>query len=300
MTVQIDKQYEFIADYVLGLFLKDKQFPRDGGFNGSWRRYPTTSPISSRQELINELARASLVDSYICIHSVEQVKSGELNNVFTDIDMKDNLERARKIAFQVSDKVYEWFGVKPLVQFSGAKGFHIITPTIPVIIGKQAGEFLEFVQIKISKNYCDPAIRHDVNRVFRIPFSINSKGSKVKVLQEWDGKRADLLLLEGSFKLYQLSKELNEKKQTSMNKKRTYINGDTPKNIQEILNGVGEGNRHESALILALHFAGKGFNEAGIFNELVQWDSRNKPPMGEQRHAELRRIAKDAVRYNRK
>ncbi|MBC7112721.1 MAG: hypothetical protein H5T34_01645 [Candidatus Methanomethyliales bacterium] len=94
----------------------------------------------------------------------------------------------------------ELFGVRPHVQFSGAKGYHVILPLEPVRLESvdAARAALKLVQNYLSNGLCDRHVAGDAVRIFRIPNTINTKGAgneyggRVFIVQKWDGRRADL------------------------------------------------------------------------------------------------------------
>lgn len=67
------------------------------------------------------------------------------------------------------------------------------------------------------------------------------------------------------------------------------VNREAPKDIKEILQGVGKGERNNAATKLAGHYFGKRLSSDEVFDAMVQWNSRNKPPMEEK---ELRTVVR--------
>lgn len=155
--------------------------------------------VGSKEELVRTLAEADWTDCYIRSHRHEEAKRGILYIVFVDIDIEGDLERARSIATETAIRAQSLFGVPPHVQFSGAKGYHVIVPIEPVKLesADAARTALKLVQNYISGGECDPHVAGDVVRIFRIPGTINSKGignaygGRVTTLQRWNGVRAD-------------------------------------------------------------------------------------------------------------
>ncbi len=161
--------------------------------------------VRSREELAAELAKAGYKDCYIRTHTHDDAKAGILYLLFIDIDLEGRLEEAKKVAMETAAKMESVFGVRPHVQFSGAKGYHVILP-----LGTEDGRVhqlpsqydakgaLTALQDFFSGGRVDRQIRGDLVRLFRIPGTINSKGlekehgGRVVTVQRWDGKRADL------------------------------------------------------------------------------------------------------------
>jgi len=156
-------------------------------------------PVHSKEEFLCELERAQLRDCYIRTHTHEDARKGVLYLLFIDIDLEGRLDEARKGAVETAARTEEMFGVKPHVQFSGAKGYHVILPLEPVRLESQdaARSALKLTQMYLSNNLCDRHVAGDLVRIFRIPGTINTKGlgneynGRVVTVQRWDGKRAD-------------------------------------------------------------------------------------------------------------
>ncbi|MBC7076746.1 MAG: hypothetical protein H5T92_00305 [Synergistales bacterium] len=148
--------------------------------------------VSSERELLAEIERANYTDCFLATHTPQDRSQGILRVVFIDIDNKD-LDLARRFLERALKHLKDKHGVKPYCQFSGAKGYHIIIPIEPVLVKDRAQGFLRFLQVRLSKGYCDPQILGDVVRLFRIPDTINSKSGKLCYpLEEWDGQRLDV------------------------------------------------------------------------------------------------------------
>ncbi|MGC8936831.1 MAG: hypothetical protein ACP5KV_05660 [Candidatus Methanomethylicaceae archaeon] len=155
--------------------------------------------VRSREELLYELERAHLLDCFIRSHTHEEAKKGIIYLLFIDIDLEGRLDEARRGAVETSARIEEMFNTRPHVQFSGAKGYHVILPLEPVRLesSSAARTALKMVQMYLSNNLCDPHVAGDLVRIFRIPGTINSKGleneykGRVMTVQRWDGRRAD-------------------------------------------------------------------------------------------------------------
>ena len=74
--------------------------------------------------------------------------------------------------------------------------------------------------------------------------------------------------------------------------------GAHPVCIEELLKGVPEGMRNETAIRLACYFINfRGWKEERALEKLIKWNAKNKPPLDE---AEIRAVVKSAVKggYN--
>jgi len=152
---------------------------------------------------------------------VEQ-RRGIISTVFIDIDLESDLDLAKKYALRSARLIKRLLDVKPLIQFSGGKGFHILLPCEPRDLPGGAGEakeYLRWLQERLSYGLCDKQILGDLNRLFRIPCTLNSKiveggliSRRVEVIQDWCGSRADLTLLYGDFKISQVSRAIEARR----------------------------------------------------------------------------------------
>ena len=217
-----------ITDYVLQLLPEAFRLPRDGMFGlggyvtlGNEIRFGRFT-VSSREELIECLDSATLHNCYLCTHSEVEQRRGIISTVFIDIDLESDLDLAKKYALRSARLIKRLLDVKPLIQFSGGKGFHILLPCefrdLPGGAG-EAKEYLRWLQERLSYGLCDKQILGDLNRLFRIPWTLNSKivegglvSRRVEVIQDWSGNRADLTLLFGDFKISRVSRAIEARR----------------------------------------------------------------------------------------
>ena len=173
--------------------------------------------IYSKEELTEALEKANYVDCFIQTHSDLEARLGILSLLFIDIDNKNDLEQAKRDALRIGKKIEKIFNVKPHIQFSGCKGYHILLPFEPkeLPLGREElRDYLQYLREYLSYGKCDPSIKTDVIRLFRLPYTYNSKGiikygdGLVKPIQEWDGNCADPRVLYGSFKIWQVDRKL--------------------------------------------------------------------------------------------
>ncbi len=199
---------------VLTLFPKPWRFPRDVLTIESRGR------ISAYDEkhLYNILRDGHLTKAYINIHGEYEFKNNYVSLVFYDIDFPGHLGRARITAFKIAERIYKLYHVKPYIQFSGAKGYHVLIPIYPVKCESrmEAKEFLRYLQGELAGRYIKYVDNHvlgDVNRMFRIPYSIHEKtGNIVEPLQKWNRIRLYVDDLYYRFKLDTIAEKHTIKK----------------------------------------------------------------------------------------
>lgn len=237
--------------------------------------------INSRDELVECLESSALSNCLICTHSPIELSLGILSIVFLDIDIEKDLNLAKKVALKASRRIEREFGVKPLILFSGFKGYHVIILLKPKEIPggpSEAREYLKFLQHYLSYGYCDKQLLGDVNRLFRIPYTLNSKivdgprlvSNSVVVIQEWDGERADPALLYGNFKIWEKSCELKRAKEPT---RIRFKRGEGRRALIQELIGLwdkGVNINYDSFQALLRDFVNEGWGE----KELNSWFSR--------------------------
>ena len=202
---------DFVTDYTLSLFPEDFfQFPRQISNNPDRVSRHT---VFTNTEFLNAMADTQLVNCFVCSHSEYEVWKGILSILFIDIDKENDPDLAHKLTSKTAKRIEQIFNVEPLVQFSGKKGFHILLPMKPVKLGVgEARAYLKFMQTYLSSNHCDTAVRGDINRLFRMPWSIHPMSKReVRVLQEWSGERADPSLLYGDFEIERVKERFEAK-----------------------------------------------------------------------------------------
>lgn len=170
-------------------------------------------PVHSKDQLLARLEESGYTDCFLATHTSQDKQKGILRVVFIDLDFPGDLARAQKVAERVYYHIEKTQGLCPYCQFSGSKGYHTIIPIQPVQVGAKAKDFLRYLQVRLSKGYCDPQILGDLVRLFRIPDTINSKSGKLcEPVREWDGQRLDVSLLWEEFRSEELDKLLKERK----------------------------------------------------------------------------------------
>jgi len=178
----------------------------------------------SYKHLYNILREAELIDCYIRIHSEEEISNYIVSIVFLDIDLKNNLKKARSVALKIAENIKKDFGGRPHIQFSGSKGYHVIQPIKPVKCEsiEEAKEFLKYIQTVFAgrySKYVDRCVLGDVKRLFRIPYSIHGEtGNLVEVIRKWNHNRIYLNHIYYKFKLSRLA----EQRTTKYRRRRRY------------------------------------------------------------------------------
>jgi len=218
-----------------------------------------------------------------------------------DID-DDELEKAHETARRVLDNLFINYEVdldQLRYYFSGAKGFHIMIPA--QIIGLYASPRLPQAFKKMAAQFgakVDPKI-YDTVRLFRLSNTINSKTRLYKIPLT----PAEILHLETKqiIELAKQPREIETVKEYTLNPILQNLFNDAmkeellpepartevrpPKDAKlcyyEILKGVGEGNRDDSALRLAVHLV-KQYPPDMVYNMMLAWNKRNHPPLDDR------------------
>lgn len=235
--------------------------------------------VRSREELLRELERAQLLDCFIRSHTHEDAKKGILYLIFIDIDLEGRLEEARKGAVEASARMEEMFGVRPHVQFSGAKGYHVILPLEPVRLesADAARTALKLAQTYLSNDLCDRHVAGDLVRIFRIPGTVNSKGldneykGRVVTVQRWDGRRADFS------KAKTIPKDVIRRAHAELKRRMEYESGTLRYYVRRIME-YGEAVRrlpHRARHIVACEMIARGRSDEemhAFFKYMVDYD----------------------------
>lgn len=193
--------------------------------------------------------------------------------------------------------------------FSGNKGFHFIVPSS--VFGAEPSESIHFYfermasKIKEAVPHASLDLRiYDPVRLFRLPNTLNTKRNLFKVqitpdeLRKKDTDEILALAKEprdldygGEFQqcpslrqLYLAAvEETNSRSANLTRTKSTPIIGKPPPFrklcIYQMLSGVGQGIRDDTALRLADHFRKEGLAEDVVLSMLTAWNYRNDPPL---------------------
>jgi len=107
-----------------------------------------------------------------------------LEKLFFDFDCKKDLDKAWNEARDFAIKIERFYGAKPLLVFSGCKGFHVyvwLWNTIEVRKSHemQAKQIYKDLQEKMLKSLkyetLDPQVLGDIKRLARVPYSTHEK-----------------------------------------------------------------------------------------------------------------------------
>jgi hypothetical protein len=227
--------------------------------------------VKSREELEELIEESGGLDCFLQTHTAEDRGQGIFYLIFVDIDAPGDLARAGKIMGRVNSRIRKEYELRPYIQFSGYKGYHILVPVkVTKLPPTKFQEFLKFCQLKLSLGYCDRQLLGDVVRLVRIPGTFNSKAvekgldGQVQIVQGWSGKELDPGLLWEQFKLYKLAESLNEKKKPTPS--HTFKGSGTRPIIQELIDKAKEGCNleHCERFAILLEMINKGYTDEQI------------------------------------
>ncbi len=234
-----------------------------------------------------------------------------LEKVFIDIDYPGNIDKAMRTASRIVGVLESY--CRPLVVFSGGKGYHVYCFFNPVIEGDK--EFLKLVlehTVLLLKIPLDPGVDDrvvfDVSRLSRIPYTVHEKTGKLTVVvDERDFKPVEA----GSIRLewywskpiprsivgeaVSLAREFKGMGRRSRSHRRIRLEDATwmkflekPELLRMALAGVSGDLRLRIARELALYYRNvelMGYEEC--LAKLLEWDERNNPPLGRRVIEEL-------------
>lgn len=225
-----------------------------------------------------------------------------LEKVFFDIDSPGDMERAKKDTRRLVE-VLETI-CRPLVVFSGGKGYHVYCYFNPVVEGGK--EFLKIVleQVIVSLNIppiptLDERVVGDVSRLSRIPYTVHEKtGSMAVVVDEQDLKPVgpDSISLSWYWSKPIPSKLVEEAKnlarelggiKTKTRRRRIKLDEATwltffekPQLLREALRGVaGELRKHVAKQLALYHRNISMLDRDECLRELIEWNKKNHPPL---------------------
>jgi len=223
---------------------KEFAFEKDGVFT---RNMFFTNIDQLTAEIMRRFDNHNL---YVSVYNFNEYNEPWIDKIFLDFDagskqtfnpltdegkqtLQEVLEEVKKVASFLENR-YE---VKPLVLFSGNRGFHIYLFSIPVLL-KHPKEtlktFLNWVKNKLDLKYVDTQLFSDIRRVARLPYSVHQKTklycvpislemSIDEILQlarepkptEWKKEITDILGQE----LFELDKEINKRIKETLEKR---------------------------------------------------------------------------------
>jgi len=185
--------------------------------------------------------------------------------------------------------------------FSGAKGFHILIPEAVIdtkpdpglssVFKKMAREILSYIQY-------DPSI-YDTTRLFRLANTINSKTDLYKIPLEvaeiLHKSTEEILELAKKPRKIEMANDLevnqilhatyleyckeDQAPAPPVDESETKPPRDAKLCYYGLLEGVGEGERDNAALRLAVYFRKQGYFQDMVGGLLQAWNRRNDPPL---------------------
>jgi hypothetical protein len=111
-----------------------------------------------------------------------------IEKLFFDFDSLENLDRAWQDTLKLSSTLIQFYGVRPLIVFSGNKGYHVYAfMKEPVQFEPAHIETAKHVYAEMQKlllkglnlETLDQGTIGDIKRLARIPFSVNEKSGKM-------------------------------------------------------------------------------------------------------------------------
>ncbi len=179
----------------------------------------STKTTEGRQVLVNDkdeaLARFKQANYLDCRINAYTELDDNPNFIFIDIDSNDFSIVEN---FLILQKLEEWH---PTVLFTGS-GYHIYQPVESLRLEDIADftsycepsrKFLKFAPEYLSNGKSDPNHNPSFKScMVRVPGSINSKnGNEVRLIQEWNGQRPDIVPLLGIFYSWLATKKIGER-----------------------------------------------------------------------------------------
>jgi hypothetical protein len=210
--------------------------------------------VNTTDEVLKRCEQADFKDCRINAYPQTIDKEGILvqppNFVFIDLDLgnfNSDIKKLDKVKNSTLRKMEQLQGSHPTVSWTG-NGYHIYLPIdIPVLDNEYvfskdkfpnlfsskgkysqyfvSKAFMQFAEDFFTSGKYDPNHRPKYKTcLIRIPETYNSKclsrglsleKSKVKILQEWDGKRIDVGHITHEFRIWLTEQEINSKKLSS-------------------------------------------------------------------------------------
>ena len=227
--------------------------------------------VKSREEFEEVIEESGGLDCFMQSHTEWDRSNGILYIIFIDIDFPGDLDRAKKVKDRVQLHISREYEVKPYIQFSGLKGYHILVPVkVTKLPPAKYPEFLKFCQLKLSLGYCDRQLLGDIVRLVRIAGTFNSKAvergmdGQVQMVQEWDGRELDLSLLWELFKLQKLSEK--RRKKTGVLKFAAKQGAKIRPSVQALVERCtrGQSLSHKERLIILFEMINAGYSDQQI------------------------------------
>ncbi|MEM0288274.1 MAG: DNA primase noncatalytic subunit PriX [Nitrososphaerota archaeon] len=217
--------------------------------------------VNSLDELNDVIKSAENMDVFVATHSEEHKAAGVTENLMLDFDDEEDLDVASEAAVRAGRAVESLFEVRPMIYFSGAKGYHVVIPFMEKALpngGKELPSFLTFIAEKIisdarlSKNRAiDWQVINNPLRFMRVVGSLHyfpdKEAKEVKLVQAWDHAFADPRIVYGDFSMNNIVKMHRQKRKRRNDDqyKRNYMTNPFSKGwIEELLQHPVADGRH--------------------------------------------------------
>lgn len=213
---------DFILDH-----LEEPLFPRDI----MTKRLGYKVEIFDRGSILQHFAAANFEDCRISAYPrLTQYNGINLvppSLIMIDLDLGNlkfnfSLDAVLKITLK---RIYKMIKVKPTVLWTG-NGYHVYLPISAFVLEEEgifaefyceqgpdlSTKFMRFAEKFFSNKRHDPQHRPSINScLLRVPNTYNSKnGQQVRIIQEWDGRKADIRYMLRDFRRYLIQEQLDE------------------------------------------------------------------------------------------
>jgi hypothetical protein len=236
--MQLEQQVTHGLDFIISL-IQGPIWPRTVSTRTTEGRQTT---VYNQQEALAWFKATNYLDCRINAYPYYKYISNPkhlISLVMIDLDLSNFKSRLAldRALVKTLGKIIDTFEIefKPPVLWSG-NGYHIYIPIESRYTLEErpefnrfrepAKQFLRFAEWYLSKGKCDPAHNNTVtfaNCMLRIPGSHNSKciqrndgkaddSTQVKIIDEWNGRRAPFYLLIGSFLAYLTDQNIKQVK----------------------------------------------------------------------------------------
>ncbi len=228
-----------------------------------------------------------------------------LEKLFFDLDSPGDLSRAERDARRLAD--YLSSHCRPLVVFSGGKGFHVYCYLGEIVSGDRV--FLKHVLERLVDKLGYPPLTSldervvcDVSRLSRIPYTLHEKtGRRVVVLDEKDfkpvepesislreywGKPLPVSMVRETVSFIRELGVLGATRGKSRKRKKSLAEAtwitffEEPGMLERVLAGVSGELRTRHAKQLALYYRNiEMLSKDECLEKLLEWNKKNKPPL---------------------
>jgi len=200
-----------------------------------------------------------------------------LEKLFFDFDSKEDLEKAWKEAQNFTRALITYYEVKPLLVFSGRKGYHIYVFlksvfSFPAWLEDTMKEVYRDMQTRLLKGFnfktLDSAVIGDIKRLARVPYSIHEKSGclcqpinldrepiQIKSLDEYREAGLGLDVLRASYNHVFAEQSKSAKKVLRIKTRNGKARPCVEAALKQRLN---DGSGHKMRLAIAAEFLNRG------------------------------------------